>query len=98
MNKTTAEDNNQHVPRQINRSVRRASMRDTNNKLLRERERLIEEIKRMHESNTNMSRFLSHLASMVALPESQDIPSGCNRADLMLHRITELVELERKTK
>jgi hypothetical protein len=80
------------------RQQRRASLRDMNSKLLHNREQLINELNRLHHANVTLSRFLTHLSTVVGLQPEANRPDGKNAADLLLDRILGLVEIEKRLK
>jgi hypothetical protein len=82
----------------VSRQHRRASMRDMNNKLLREREIFRQEYIKLQRGHRAMSLFLSDIAKTVGIIVPTTPTQSVNAADLVRDRIIALVELEKRVK
>ena len=78
------------------RAQRRASLRMQNNKLWQNRELLVKELERLQKNNENMNGLLNLIVAIVR-PQVA-LEGGKNAADLLLARLKELVELEKRVK
>ena len=83
------------------RAQRRATMRATNNRMIADRQQLIEAIHALQKSNQAMNIMLIWISSITGVAELKDTPEQRqerNDADRLHARIVQLVELEKRVK
>jgi hypothetical protein len=99
MQESTADKlQNEPEPASVSRKVRRATMRDRDNKLIRKIEVIESEFARLYRSNLAMNAYLVDIANIAGVPVPQAAAEGVNAADLLRERIKGLVEFERQAK